>query len=151
MDDTLKDGDIMDMVAVSYGEDQRGSQWIVPANPKYYDVFKAFDQSDTIMWKQSSSIAPGDTVYLYMAAPYSAVMFKCTALETDIPRNFGGKNVRMKKAMRIRLLRRYDRNDVTFSVLNQYGVRAVRGPRRIDGKLIERLNSGYDDTAGDRP
>lgn len=38
--------------------------WIVPANPKYYDVCKAFEQSDEIIWKQSNNILAGDTIYI---------------------------------------------------------------------------------------
>ena len=78
--------------------------WLVPANPRYYDVEAAFRESDTILWKQSSHIRPGDTVYLYVAAPISAVRYKCRAVEVDIPYRYSDDNVRMQKAMKIQLL-----------------------------------------------
>ena len=56
-------------------------EWIIPSNPKYYDVIHAFEEADIIDWKQGAGIKKGDTVYLYVAAPYSAVMYKCKVLE----------------------------------------------------------------------
>ena len=50
-------------------------EWIIPANPKYYDIIHAFDDTDLIDWKQGAGIKKGDTAYLYVAAPVSAVMY----------------------------------------------------------------------------
>ena len=52
-----------------------GRTWLIPANPKYYDVEAAFAAQDTIRWKQSSRVAVGDTIYLYVAAPVSAILY----------------------------------------------------------------------------
>ena len=59
--------------------------WLVPANPKYYDVDRAFDAADEILWKQGAGIRKGDTVYLYVAAPVSAIRYRCKVTETDLP------------------------------------------------------------------
>lgn len=61
--------------------------WLVPANPKYYDIVHAFDHTDIIEWKQGRGIRIGDTVYMYAAAPVSAILYICQVLETDIPFN----------------------------------------------------------------
>ena len=45
------------------------TSWLVPVNPKYYDIEKAFTESDEILWKQSNSVIVGDTIYLYLAVP----------------------------------------------------------------------------------
>ncbi len=34
-------------------------EWIVPANPKYYDIEHAFDDTDEIDWKQGTRIKVG--------------------------------------------------------------------------------------------
>ncbi len=52
-------------------------EWIIPANPKYYDIQGAFAQADEINWKQGAGIKKGDTVYMYVAVPVSAVLHKC--------------------------------------------------------------------------
>ena len=50
-------------------------EWIIPSNPKYYDIVHAFDDTDVIEWKQGVGIKKGDTVFLYVGAPYRK---KCT-------------------------------------------------------------------------
>ena len=115
-------------------------EWIIPANPKYYDVEAAFAAADEIVWKQGAGIRKGDTVFLYVAQPVSAVLFKCLVTETDIPCSFESGNVRIRSLMRIRLLKRYPRDQFTFDVLGEkYGIFAVRGPRGIPNSLSEAL------------
>ncbi len=107
------------------------TSWLVPANPKYYDVQKAFAESDTILWKQSSSVIAGDTVYLYLTAPYSCVMYKCEAVETDIPYEYDDGNVRMSRVMKIRRLHTYEEGMFGFAELKEHGIISVRGPRSV--------------------
>ncbi len=39
-------------------------EWIIPANPKYYDIEHAFDNEKEINWKQGNGIKTGDTVFI---------------------------------------------------------------------------------------
>ena len=115
-------------------------EWIIPSNPKYYDIIHAFDDTDIIDWKQGAGIKKGDTVYLYVAAPYSAVMYKCKVLETDIPYNHASKYITIKALMKIKLHKRYAPDRFTFDVLKaEYGIYAVRGPRGIPNSLSAAL------------
>ena len=116
--------------------------WIVPANPKYYDVIKAFEENEIIDWKQSSDVRVGDMVYLYVGAPYSALMYKCKAVEVDIPYRFASDHLSIRKVMKIQLLNRYEPDYMTFGRLkNEYGVYAVRGPRSMPDSLKRELNA----------
>lgn len=116
-------------------------EWIIPANPKYYDVEAAFAASDIITWKQGAGIIKGDTVFMYVAAPVSAILYKCRVLETDIPYDYQDKNLTITALMKIELLKRYDRDSFTFSVLgDEYGIYAIRGPRGVPFSLSEALN-----------
>ncbi len=115
-------------------------EWIIPANPKYYDVQAAFAREEEIDWKQGAGIRRGDTVFLYVAAPVSAVLYRCLVTETDIPYRYDDGRVRMKALMRIRLLKRYPPDRFTFEVLGRdHGIFAVRGPRGIPASLSEAL------------
>ena len=74
-------GTLLDMSFSSTASNRRKRQnksgiceWIIPANPKYYDIVGAFEQNSEITWKQSSNVRPGDILYMYVAAPYSAIM-----------------------------------------------------------------------------
>lgn len=117
-------------------------EWIIPANPKYYDIVHAFDNEDEILWKQGAGIRKDDTVYMYVASPISAILYKCIVMETDIPYRHEGDKINIKALMRIRLLRRYPADRFTFERLgSEHRIFAVRGPRGIPEKLSEALNS----------
>ena len=115
-------------------------EWLVPSNPRYYDVIAAFEQEKEIDWKQGRGIKKGDTVFLYVGAPVSALLYKCRVTETDIPCRFRNEKLTITSLMRIRLLRRYAPDRFPFERLkNDYGIRAVRGPRGLPAALSEEL------------
>ena len=120
-------------------------EWIIPANPKYFDIVHAFDDTDTIVWKQGAGVKKGDTVFMYVAAPVSAVLYKCKVLETDIPYEHENKYITIKALMKIKLQKRYAPDRFTFDVLKEeYGIYAVRGPRGIPNSLSAALNKRID-------
>ena len=116
-------------------------EWIVPSNPGHYDIVRAFDGTDAINWKQGRGIKVGDTVFIYAGAPVSAILYKTTVLETDIPYSFRKEGLTINALMRVKLEKRYDPERFTFKVLNDvYGIYAVRGPRGIPESLSLDLN-----------
>ena len=115
-------------------------EWIVPANPKYFDLEKAFTESETILWKQSSNIIVGDIIYLYIAAPVSAIRYKCKAVEVDIPYRYDDGNVSMSRVMKIQLIHRFYNDQLNFSTLKEHGVYAIRGPRSVPNSLRHEIN-----------
>ena len=139
LNDTLKDEEITSLIDESYNLISEPDEWIVPANPKYYDVINAFNNSDEIIWKQSSDIHVGDIVNLYVADPYSKIMFKCKAIEVNIPYEYKDKNVSMSHVMKIKLLKTLDSKDYTFEYLNKLGIKAIRGPRKINKEISNSL------------
>lgn len=107
------------------------TSWLVPVNPKYFDIEKAFAENDIIEWKQSSSVIVGDIVYLYLAAPYSCILYRCKAVEVEIPFEYDDGKVRMKKIMKIQRLYTYNQSDFGLEVLKEHGIITVRGPRSV--------------------
>ncbi len=139
LNDSIADEIIFSMIDASYRTTELSDAWLVPANPKYYDVIGEFDAHDEIRWKQSSDIHVGDIVYLYVGAPYSAVLYKSEVVETDIPYEYKGKDLSISRLMRIKKLERYPEGKYTFEFLNRLGIRAVRGPRRIRKEISEQF------------
>ncbi|MBQ7623874.1 MAG: MmcQ/YjbR family DNA-binding protein [Clostridia bacterium] len=113
--------------------------WIVPANPDYFDIEAAFRASRTLDWKQSSDIKPGDTVYIYVGAPVSAVRYKCAVLKTDIPYSFDNGKVKMTRLMTLELQKVYPPELLPFRRLRALGVAAVRGPRTTPAGVSDLL------------
>lgn len=109
--------------------------WLIPANPKYYDVIAAFQKEKVISWKQSSDVRPGDLLYMYVGAPYSSILFKCKAIEVDIPYTGKNETINIQRVMRIELLDQYEPGIFSFEKLKSFGVYAVRGPRNMPNSL----------------
>ena len=151
LDGTVPIKDIREMIDLSYRTTASAKkrqkirppkEWIVPANPKYYDVVRAFDNREEIDWKQGAGIRTGDTVYMYVAAPVSAILYECVVTGTDIPFNYSDENVSMTALMKIRLKKRFDPERFTFERLkNEYGIFAVRGPRGVPNSLSDALKN----------
>ena len=115
-------------------------EWLIPANPRYYDIEHAFDSVKEIDWKQGAGIKKGDVVFMYAGAPVSAILYKCTVEETDIPYQYRSKGLTITKLMRIRLTKKYKPTKFTFEkIKTDYGIFAVRGPRGIPKKLSAAL------------
>lgn len=95
---------------------------------------------DEIDWKQGKGIRTGDTVYLYAAAPVSAILYKCRVTETDIPFEYRDGNLTLTTLMKVKLKKRYRKDKFTYEILKeQYGISAIRGPRGIPYSLSEAL------------
>lgn len=140
LDDTLSDEEIMNCIKESHQFTEPNHEWLIPANPQYYDVITCFNNKDTITWKQSNKISIGDTVYIYVGSPYSCILYKCEVLEIDIPYTYQDKNLSMSKVMKIKLLKSYDKDKYTFAKLKEYGINSIRGPRSITKELSIELN-----------
>lgn len=150
LDGTVEDSMIYDLIDASFlataskkkkEKIRPPKEWIIPANPKYYDIEHAFDHEEIIDWKQSSSIKVGDTVFMYVAAPVSAILYKCKAVEVNIPYDYQDKNLTITTLMKIKLLRRYDSRQFTFDRLKEdYGIYAIRGPRGVPNSLSHELS-----------
>lgn len=115
-------------------------EWLVPANPKHYDILHAFGGTDEIDWKQGRGIIVGDTVFLYVAAPVSAILYKCKVTKTDIPYDYSENGLTINALMKIKLIKRYQPDEFTLQLLKEeYGIYAIRGPRGITHSLSEAL------------
>ncbi len=151
LDDTLSDAEIMKLLKTSHdmtaGRKSASVHgvWLVPANPSYYDVPAAFRrQHGMVTWKQSTDVHVGDIVYMYMGSPVSAIIYRTECIETDIPYYFENEQVKMRKLMRLKLLHEYRPDEFPLSLMKEYGVRAVRGPRSVTPELLKLLEAHAD-------
>lgn len=131
LDDTLSDEKIFKLIDESYSSVNIPTSWIIPANPRVYDVISHFESNDTIDWHQTSNIEKGDTVYIYMGAPISSIMHKCIAIEVNLPSNYEDWD----KAMILKLEKIYKQDEISYTLLNSLGIKSIRGPRKISKEL----------------
>lgn len=114
--------------------------WIIPCNPKNYDVFGAFEKFEILNWKQSSNIEIGDIVYIYTAKPYSEITHMCEVLEVNLPKTYikdddfiidgkpflnNGRYITLKLIRKVRYF--------GLPELKSKGIKgSIQGPRKID-------------------
>lgn len=141
LDDTHSDSTIMKWLTNSHQLLTKPKYWIIPANPKYFDIMHAFDSTNIIGWNQSANIRVGDTVFMYVASPVKAVAFQCLVLANNIPSNYHDHKLTVKRVMKIKLVKRFNVEQFTFDYLKHHGVKAVRGPRHLPTPLLQQLLS----------
>ncbi|MGT2716087.1 MmcQ/YjbR family DNA-binding protein [Streptococcus respiraculi] len=108
--------------------------WLIPANPKVYDIDTELRSKGTILWAQKPKIKAGDIICIYMTAPIQAIRYLCRVtrsfiLEAD------------KEYMQLELLRELADNDFPLSRMKELGVKAVRGPRLATPECCEALEN----------
>lgn len=150
LDDTLEDSVLFELIRQSrqltsgHKTDVIRSEWIIPSNPKYFDLDHAFSVSELLYWKQSSKVKKGDLVYIYSGMPYGEIRWVCEAVETDLPYN--GPNdgpVHFEKLMRLKKLYFFDHHLLNRKMIARYGVTNIRGPRYMPKELKEEINRLY--------
>lgn len=109
-------------------------EWVIPANPKLYDIEQEFSESEIITWHQSANFIVGDTVFIYMTAPLSSIMYECEVIEADIPHVDDG-NPSTRKRMKILLKRRFEEGEIGLPRMRELGVQGVRGARGMPHAL----------------
>ncbi len=120
--------------------------FLIPCNPKYFNVAGAFAGSNELYWKQTlKDISAGDTVYIYVARPVSAVKYKCLVTEasvTDTPLEKtpyvidGSYYVAYPRKMKLKLLEEYPDSKYPLAKLREMGIEGtIQGQRHLNVKL----------------
>lgn len=145
LNDTISDEKIMNLIEKSYSytitnKNNAKNEWLVPANPKYFDIEKALKENNTMIWKQSTDIKVNDIIYIYVGAPFSSIMYKFRVIETNIRYKYKDENIKIQRAMKIDLITRYKQGQLPFSKLKDFGVNAIRSQRYMTLALSEYIN-----------
>ena len=147
LDDTISDDEIMNCIRESYSFSQGNKvekvqrEWIVPANPKYYDIQNYFIEGSIQHWKHSSNIQVGDIIYIYVGSPVSAILYQCEVLKCNIPYSFHENRIHITKMMEIRILKIYDNRFLPFSKLKEFHINVIRGPRGMPKVLSDYIKN----------
>lgn len=149
LDDTVEDEAILVLLEKSrylvgpksYKAEQGPDYWVIPANPKVYDIDTEFAENKVVYWPQKSTIQVGDIVAIYVTAPVQAIRYVCRVLGANLE-NHGQSDIPTeKKLMQVELLAQFSDDVLPRARMMDLGVRAVRGPRRLTEGVIEVLTS----------
>ncbi|MEE8808641.1 MAG: MmcQ/YjbR family DNA-binding protein [Lactimicrobium sp.] len=121
MNDTVNDADVLSLL------EQAGvlvggpacHAWLLPANPKQFDVIAALQNTDTITWHKDANVLVHDRVYLYYARPYGCILYQFEVIGVD------------DKEMVLQVRERYARGQIDLAFLKEIGLRAPRSLRHL--------------------
>lgn len=143
LDDSLSDEFVLDLVTQSrqlVAPKAEGSRlWVIPANPKYYDIDAEFATDKRILWTQKAGIKAGDWVVIYMTAPHRRLRYLCLVEESDLPNQGYRDRADIEKLMRLCLVKTYPDQAYGADKLKELGLKSVRGPRRVPEALYQAL------------
>ena len=139
LDDTVEEEEIKKCLQDSYALVSKKQEWLIPANPKYYDVFSCFKEKLVCEWKQTTKVQVHDIVYIYVANPFCGILYKCEVEEVNIPYTYKDKNLTINKVMKLKLMKRYEEGEIPFTKLKELGITAIRGPRKITKQISSKF------------
>ena len=149
LDETVTDERLMKLIGISRGftikkcrvrgakssDSGKPKKWIVPSNPKYYDIEPDMYIGNEMLWKQGRGIRTGDIIYLYSGSPVSAIRCRAVVTAVDIPYSFSEGGLVIRSVMKMKIDKVYEPDHCTFAMMKEYGVLAVRCPRFMPEKL----------------
>lgn len=59
--------------------------WMIPCNSKFFDLKGCFAKYGEMYWSQYYNFHKGDTGYIYMSSPDSAIVFSIEIVDADLP------------------------------------------------------------------
>lgn len=124
--------------------------WIIPCNPKYFDIVAAFDKLKVIEWNQTTNTSEGDTVYIYVGEKYKSIMFKCEVIAADQQGNRTQddyayyKNMEKDpdaRYMKLKIIEAYPEGRYPLNELKENGLSNVQGRSKATVQLMKYLES----------
>ena len=60
------------------------TKWLIQCNINKYNVDEAFKELKQVDWRQNIKVSVGDIVFIYVARPVMAILYKCNVVKADI-------------------------------------------------------------------
>lgn len=123
--------------------------WIIPCNPKFYDIVAAFEHLDTIEWTQTNNTTVGDTVFIYVGGQYRSIMYKCEVVASDQYENRSYNDISYYKGlskktdvryMKLRLTEKYPQGMYPLNELKENGLSNVQGRSKATMQLMKYIS-----------
>ncbi|MGT2756944.1 MmcQ/YjbR family DNA-binding protein [Streptococcus ovuberis] len=139
LNDEVPDEELFALVAdsrqlVAQGKGQTevaDGYWLIPANPKLYDIDQEFSANRFVSWPQKKGIGVGHKVYIYLTAPYRCLRYACRVVELRAER----------QEMVLECFATFSDNQFPITFLQEHGIKAIRSTRRMTPGLVKALKA----------
>lgn len=131
--------------------------WIIPADPRVYNVDQSFNDHSTIDWRQGrNQFQIGDIIFIYLSGNVGFIQYKCVVDAI----NLSYANIRNDqeyyynpsdydktldgKFMHLALLHQIDNISLSYANLKANGLNSkIQGPLKVKGKLFDYIISNF--------
>lgn len=119
--------------------------WIIPTNPKYFDVEKHLEKSSELVIKKTKMINIGDIAYIYVASPVSQIKYKgivanCDCDEEILSKHSYARTIQNNgptKYFLVKIEKTFDDNTYKYSDLKEHGIGQVQNVARASRQIKE--------------
>ena len=115
----------------SYQMTVKSGSYIVPSNISMFDVISYVESNKRFVWyKQPKEMKVGDTVFIYVGAPYSQILYKCVVTKVNM-------QIYSNRDMELELVKKFKNNEYTYKFLKDHGCSFIRTPRSIPERVAK--------------
>ncbi|MCA0174554.1 HNH endonuclease [Bacillus sp. RAR_GA_16] len=131
--------------------------WLVPANPREFDLESAFSLYETLEWKRSFNYENGDILYFYVSGNVRRVRYKVEVIEgTVLPdtvefnKMFWLDKDKLKDSnhwewTRVRFVDEVETTELSLEQLRNHGLRGnIQGSMKLTGELGHYIMSFFE-------
>ena len=133
------------------------STWIFVASLNRFKVHDFIRDYGFIEYLQTNKVTEGDTVYLYITAPYSHVEYKMIVERANIPfneafddraysnsPNISWPPLESEKFVRLKAIKRIQTDDLNFKHLQEHGFHlTMQTNRKISGEVADYIEEYF--------
>ena len=122
------------------------TEWLISANPAYYQHETAFRENGYIDWNQTRNFQIGDIVYIYCSNPLSRIKYKTIVEKINLQspeKNYWIKEMAYDshRYMRLSLVCEMDSDDLSLKCLHNHGLKyAPQSPCHVKEPLASYLH-----------
>lgn len=131
LDGTMKMQEIYERIDISYALNKGTGVWFIPTNPKMFDIIHYMDNNKVVVWDKALEVIPNDLIYIYVGAPYSAILYKCKVLKAK-PNPYT-----KKKDITMEVMEKFDKEKYPMKLLKEHGLKTVRWAHSMPLEVIQ--------------
>lgn len=130
--------------------------WLFIANPYHFRIHDFIRDYGFVEYLQKNNVQVGDTVYLYITAPFKRVEYKMIVEKVNIASNeaFDDRAYSLlnkpttlldsEKAVRLKYVDRVQCDDLSYSKLRQHGLKvSVQTNRRLNDEVSDYIENFF--------
>lgn len=121
-------------------------KWLVPCNISNFNIVEHFKTEKTAFFKKNRDIRLDDEVYVYVARPYSEIMFKGRVIRTginphEIDKKYKISCIESKSFVEVELTNVFPKYTFDMTEMKKVGLGQVVNQQPIRGEVEEYILS----------